>query len=63
MSGEYLTRTVAARQPTECPPDPTCTEIKRDLPDDTLLPLNADLDQNNDSEVAQRGTIDAQQAV
>jgi hypothetical protein len=28
-----------------------------------LLPLNADLDQNNDSEVAQRGTIDAQQAV
>jgi hypothetical protein len=28
-----------------------------------LLPLNADPDQNNDSEVAQRGTIDAQQAV
>jgi len=28
-----------------------------------LLPLNADLDQNNDPEVAQRGTIDAQQAV
>jgi hypothetical protein len=40
-------------------PDPTCTEIRRDLPGDTLLPLNADLDQNNDPEVAQRGTIDA----
>jgi hypothetical protein len=59
VSGEYLTRTVAARRPTECPPDPTCTEIKRDLPDDTLLPLNADLDQNDDPEVAQRGNLNA----
>ena len=29
--------------------------IKRDLLDDTLVPFNADLGQNNDPEVAQRG--------
>ena len=29
----------------------------RDLPNDTLLPVNADLDQNNHPEVAQRGTL------
>jgi hypothetical protein len=34
---------------------PTWIEIKRDLLDDALVPLNADLDQNNDPEVAQRG--------
>jgi hypothetical protein len=35
--------------------DPTWIGIKRDLLDDALVPLNADLDQNNDPEVAQRG--------
>jgi hypothetical protein len=35
--------------------DPTWIEIKRDPLDDALVPLNADLDQNNDPEVAQRG--------
>jgi hypothetical protein len=61
VSGEIFDAShPAARQPTERPPDPTWTEIKRDLPDDTLLSLNADLDQNNDPEVAQRGTLDAQ---
>jgi hypothetical protein len=35
--------------------DPTWIGIKRDLPDDELVPLNADLDQNSGPEVAQRG--------
>jgi hypothetical protein len=35
--------------------DPSWIGIKRDLPDDALVPLNADLDQNNYPEVAQRG--------
>ena len=34
---------------------PTWIGIKRDLLDDALVPLNADLDQNSDPEVAQRG--------
>jgi hypothetical protein len=35
--------------------DPTWIGIKRDLLDDALVPLNADLDQNNDPEMAHRG--------
>ena len=35
--------------------DPTWIGIKRDLLDDALVPLNTDLDQNSDPEVAQRG--------
>jgi len=35
--------------------DPTWIGIKRDLLDDALVPLNADLDQYTDPEVAQRG--------
>jgi hypothetical protein len=35
--------------------DPTWIGIKRDPFDDALVPLNADLDQNSDPEVAQRG--------
>jgi hypothetical protein len=35
--------------------DPTWIGIKRDLLDGALVPLNADLDQNNEPEVAQRG--------
>ena len=49
-----------SRQSSSCPGnqvlcDPSWIGIKRDLLDDALVPLNADLDQNNDSEVAQRG--------
>jgi hypothetical protein len=49
-----------SRQSSSCPGnqvlcDPTWIGIKRDLLDDALVPLNADLDQNNDPEVAQRG--------
>jgi hypothetical protein len=45
------------------PCDPTWIGIKRDLLDDALVPLNADLDQNSDPEVAQRGrNLDAWQA-
>jgi hypothetical protein len=35
--------------------NPTWIGIKRDLLDDALVPLNVDLDQNNNPEVAQRG--------
>jgi hypothetical protein len=35
--------------------DPTWIGVKRDLLDNALVPLNADLDQNNDPEVEQRG--------
>ena len=34
---------------------PRESESERDLLDDALISLNADLDQNNDPEVAQRG--------
>ena len=45
------------------PCDPTWIGIKRDRLDDALVPLNADLDQNSDPEVAQRGrNLDAWQA-
>jgi hypothetical protein len=43
--------------------NPTWIWIRRDLLDDALVPRNADLDQNTDPEVAQRGrNLDAWQA-
>jgi hypothetical protein len=35
--------------------DPAWIRIKRDLLHDALVPLKADLDQNSDPQVAQRG--------